>query len=167
MNSQSVNSHPVQVLNHSYKHGYKDLANTAAYNSLAQPLISIINGLTTPGLLARWVKLPSPFALYPLISDKRYEQLRYYNYWHDIVLYADKMIASADSSCPARPSVQAAYLHSVTTNIQLLSTLPSHSTISPCKMSGLRKACACIPADFQSKIRSKVVKIPNFSDITE
>jgi len=56
-NSQVVEDRPVEVLNHCDKHGYQDLANTAAYNSLAQPLGSVIDGLTTPGLLARWVTL--------------------------------------------------------------------------------------------------------------
>jgi hypothetical protein len=57
INSQVVHYRPVEVLNHCYKHGYKDLANIAAHNSLAQPLGSIVDGLTTPGLLARWVPL--------------------------------------------------------------------------------------------------------------
>jgi hypothetical protein len=56
INSQVV-YRPVEVLNHCYKHGYQDLANVAAHNSLAQPLRSVIDGLTTPGLLARWVTL--------------------------------------------------------------------------------------------------------------
>jgi len=57
INSQVVQDRPVEVLNHRYKHGYQDLANIAAYNSLAQSLGSVANGLTTPGLLATWVTL--------------------------------------------------------------------------------------------------------------
>jgi len=53
--SQLVDSRPIEVLDHAYKHGYPDLADKAAYSSLAQPLKDICRGLTHPGLLAKWV----------------------------------------------------------------------------------------------------------------
>jgi len=54
--SPLVDSQPIEVLNHAYKHGYPDLADKAAYSSLAQPLENICRGLTHPGLLAKWVR---------------------------------------------------------------------------------------------------------------
>ena len=53
--SQLVNSRPIEVLNHAYKHGYTDLADKAASSSLTHPLKDIIRDLTHPGLLAKWV----------------------------------------------------------------------------------------------------------------
>jgi hypothetical protein len=55
--TEIYNSHPIEVLNHCAKHGYADLAGTAAHESLSFPLDKIVQGLTHPGLLGKWVRL--------------------------------------------------------------------------------------------------------------
>ncbi|KAF8812781.1 hypothetical protein BYT27DRAFT_7251702 [Phlegmacium glaucopus] len=46
---------PIEVLNHCAKHGYAELAGIAAHKSLSRPLDKIVQGLTHPGLLGKWV----------------------------------------------------------------------------------------------------------------
>lgn len=44
------------MLNHCVAHGYLDLGDDAALESLACPLPEVARGLTYPGLLSRWVR---------------------------------------------------------------------------------------------------------------
>ena len=52
------------MLNHCVAHGYHNLVDAAALESLAHPIPEVARGLTYPGLLPRWVclkLLPLPF----------------------------------------------------------------------------------------------------------
>ncbi|KJA18931.1 hypothetical protein HYPSUDRAFT_190438 [Hypholoma sublateritium FD-334 SS-4] len=48
-------THPIQVLNHSGKHGYEYLANLAAPMTIPSPIREVVDGLKFPGLLSKWV----------------------------------------------------------------------------------------------------------------
>lgn len=54
--SQLIKQHPIEVLNHSHRHGYFNIADQAAIETIALPLNKITKGLTHPGLLQRWVR---------------------------------------------------------------------------------------------------------------
>jgi len=53
--SQLTQDCPLEILNHSWKHGYKDLADRAAPYTLSCQLGDVVMKLTTEFLLQRWV----------------------------------------------------------------------------------------------------------------
>lgn len=58
LRSQLIKQYPLEILNHAYRHGYFDLADQVAIETISKPLDEIARRLTHPGLLQRWV---SPF----------------------------------------------------------------------------------------------------------
>ncbi|KAF5309112.1 hypothetical protein D9619_012828 [Psilocybe cf. subviscida] len=64
--------HPLDILNHSFKHGYKDLVQMAVPPSLHQPDLALVaQKLTAPGLLVKW--------------------LTYYSRWRKVATAGDEM----------------------------------------------------------------------------
>jgi hypothetical protein len=48
--------YPLEILNHCYKHGYKELADQVAPHTIIFPLPRVVEKLTHPGLLQEWVR---------------------------------------------------------------------------------------------------------------
>lgn len=48
-------SNPIEVLNHSAKHGYNSLADIVAPLTVSKSIKEVIDGLKFPGLALRWV----------------------------------------------------------------------------------------------------------------
>jgi len=48
--------YPLEILNHCYKHGYKELADQVAPHTITFPLPKVAVTLTHPGLLPEWVR---------------------------------------------------------------------------------------------------------------
>ena len=55
LQSQLTEEHPLEILNHAYRHGYGDLADLVAIETIDKPLDEIARCLTHPGLLQKWV----------------------------------------------------------------------------------------------------------------
>ena len=53
--SHIIEDHPLQILNHSGKHGYTELSDMAAEISLPCSLADAAKLVTHPGTLKRWV----------------------------------------------------------------------------------------------------------------
>jgi hypothetical protein len=53
-----VKVYPLEILNHCDAHGYSDLANDVALNTLSYSLEKVASVLTHPGLLRKWVRKP-------------------------------------------------------------------------------------------------------------
>lgn len=54
MYSEQLLSHPIEVLNYASRHGYKELADSAAFLSVDQPMNRILDKLL-PNLITPWV----------------------------------------------------------------------------------------------------------------
>ncbi len=52
-----IKEHPLEILNHTYRHGYADLADLVAIETIGKPLDDIARRLTHPGLLQKWVSI--------------------------------------------------------------------------------------------------------------
>ncbi|KIM42589.1 hypothetical protein M413DRAFT_26623 [Hebeloma cylindrosporum] len=63
---------PLEILNHSHKHGYEELADRVAPHTIGLPLAEVAAKLTCPGLLPRW--------------------LVYYDHWKELSLFTCKSI---------------------------------------------------------------------------
>ncbi len=57
LRSQLIEEHPLEILNHAYRHGYHDLADLVAVETIDKPLEGIARCLTHPGLLQKWVSI--------------------------------------------------------------------------------------------------------------
>ncbi|KAF9472225.1 hypothetical protein BDN70DRAFT_887232 [Pholiota conissans] len=84
---QLVNEHPLEVLNHCILHGHTDLADTAAQLSLSHPMDEVIQKLTAPGLLPRfiiyherWTSLGQIAAEFLFVTDCPREAMLYKMY---------------------------------------------------------------------------------------
>jgi len=58
LRSQLIPSHPVEILNHCDKYDYSELADSAALQTISSSLENVMDGLTHPGLLRKWVSIP-------------------------------------------------------------------------------------------------------------
>ena len=52
-----IKKHPLEILNHAYRHGYGDLADSVAIETIDKPLDEIARCLAHPGLLQKWVSI--------------------------------------------------------------------------------------------------------------
>jgi len=76
-----VEMHPLEILNHCFKHGYKELADKAALHTITFRLPVVAAKLTHPGLLQNW--------------------LVYYDLWMELSRFTRRSIQqSAYRNCP-------------------------------------------------------------------
>ena len=70
-----IKKHPLEILNHAYRHGYADLADLVGIETIGKPLDEIAKRLTHPGLLQRWVSIfdsPDPDLILSLSNLLRF-----------------------------------------------------------------------------------------------
>ncbi|KIM42586.1 hypothetical protein M413DRAFT_444292 [Hebeloma cylindrosporum] len=141
---QLTQDYPVDILRHACKHGYRDLADIVAPNTLSYTLSVVAPKLTT--ILYHWVI--------------------YYDLWLDIYRDVDSHIWQSKSmECPRALMWQALFHHKFTENPRFIFSPLSLPELPACKVQG-SGPCPC--AEF-SKLFSKVVakgrSIPKFSSI--
>jgi len=56
-NSELAASHPLETLNHAFKHGYPELCDKAALDAITRPRSESLEALVDPELRSRWVSI--------------------------------------------------------------------------------------------------------------
>lgn len=76
--------YPLEVLNHSYKHGYHELADRTAPHTVSFRLPAVAAKLTCPGLLQKWVRVILLVHVHTLIRLLYHLQIAYYDHWMEL-----------------------------------------------------------------------------------
>ncbi|KAF9480736.1 hypothetical protein BDN70DRAFT_920309 [Pholiota conissans] len=142
MRYELYESHPVEVLNHAANHGYDDLADIAAAEtiSLPNPLEETLAGLTDPKVAVRWTK--------------------YYGHWLQILKFTNNLLQNTNNkNCLGLFNLIGDLLRHLTVN-------PTNI-----KMPAWRSACGSALCDCQQGkwgeiIKAEVEAIPKFTEVT-
>ncbi|KJA14456.1 hypothetical protein HYPSUDRAFT_72587 [Hypholoma sublateritium FD-334 SS-4] len=149
---QLIKQHPIEVLNHSHRHGYLDIADQAAIETIALPLDKITKGLTHPGLLQQW--------------------LLHYIHWRNLAAFGSTLLddcPSPTNGCTVWPKIKTNYFTAVMGNLWGNDfVLDCHQ--QPCTARepyGHRDVCRCSNniQEAQKKITLEKLNIPNFRSI--
>ncbi|KJA19543.1 hypothetical protein HYPSUDRAFT_44094 [Hypholoma sublateritium FD-334 SS-4] len=141
-----LKEHPLEILNHTYRHGYLDLADEAAIETIGKPLEEVVRRLTHPGLLRRW--------------------LLYYVHWRNVAAAAAKELPQymtrPGANCTVWPSVKANYMLAVIGNSWSQNYALDHGQ-NPCNVGSCN--CARIIVLFQERLSLGIKSIPKFSEV--
>ncbi|KJA14455.1 hypothetical protein HYPSUDRAFT_49171 [Hypholoma sublateritium FD-334 SS-4] len=146
---QLIKQYPLEILNHTYRHGYFDLANQVAIETISKPLDEIVRRLTHPGLLQRWVL--------------------YYDHWRKVAIAG---ITSCNEwhnpvECSIWPTIKTNYLAAVIKNSWDHNYVLDHE--KPCVHSLAFGTTTCKRTHYVKTIQDQIAlgirNIPEFSDI--
>lgn len=108
-------AYPLEILNHCYKHGYKNLADQVAPHTIALPLPKVAAKLTHPGLLPEWVRytyVPSFHTTSHHLFFSYHHQLVYYDHWMELPRFTRRFIQQASTGkCGRVMGWEAAFLN--------------------------------------------------------
>jgi len=62
--SELATCHPLETLNHAFKHGYPELCDKAALNAISLPRSKSLEALVDPDLRLRWVSIQTTAEVY-------------------------------------------------------------------------------------------------------
>jgi len=163
-NSQLTQDYPVDILRHSCKHGYKDLADIIAPHTLSYQLGAVAPKLST--ILYHWVRSISLGSIHEsnIEVHRLSSQVVYYDQWQDICRDVDSHIWKSKSmECRRALMWQAKFNHQFAENPLFIFSPLSFSKLPSCKAP---KPCPCgnLPELF-SQLAAKGRSIPNFSSI--
>jgi len=136
---------PIEVLNHCVKYGYEPLADLAAPLTISLSIGAVVDGLTVPGLLARWLK--------------------YYNHYLQVAQFGEELLISTfqpSQECKRLSAVIGSFARSTIIDLRS-TTLPQIDISLP---SCQQHHCPCRRIwEWQDRINQKIKAIPTFSNI--
>ncbi|KAF9477401.1 hypothetical protein BDN70DRAFT_861921 [Pholiota conissans] len=140
-----VSNYPAEVLNHCTLHGYPELGDQACDTSLSYPITEIIEKLTAPGLLTRY--------------------LIYYQKWRDAGQQAAKFISSFSETCPRIAQAYREYRLQVDQDPLSVINLPDfHGNLS-CGYNANRCYCSFDRESVAVRVNALTIGIPKFNKI--
>ena len=169
LRSQLINEHPLEILNHTYRHGYPDLADLVAIETIGMPLNEIAKRLTHPGLLQKWVS--QVLVSFVLISHLVFQKLMYYVPWRDVATAAVTSFEkySVPNECSAWLTIKKSYLAAVMGN-SWDHNYALEQGQKPCTQTmSFGSSPICPHARYVAAIRDQLIvgirKIPKFSNV--
>ncbi|KAF9473682.1 hypothetical protein BDN70DRAFT_997532 [Pholiota conissans] len=146
--------YPFEVLNHCTKHGYPDLADQAAEESIKLPLRKAASKITCPDTLRKW--------------------LVYYDEWREAGKSAVALFEKKNSrKCRIWANIYTAYLRKLGTDPTAIDTVPKFSLNEfnvECKLKASGCNCKLVQYNkewpWQEELANIIDEIPSFSGVS-